>query len=372
MPAMPVKVEPATSRLLDESSTYVATFKSRKSVNLKPQVPGRILSILATSGDKVAKGAALVELDRFKQEAQTANTEAAIDSAIADEAGSAASLKSLAATKLSRLANVKFARAQFTRYQVLNKEGAVSTEAVDDYRNRLAVAEAEVEAIDAQIKAQEAMVNRNNKMVSRARAAMREQVEQQRYFTVRAPFNGTIGDIPVRVGDYVETTTMLTTVDEDFPLELYIAIPMAQAKHLRIGQAAQIIDETGTAVDTGKIFFVSPQVDSRDQSVLAKALFANQSHKFRSGQVVNSRVVWDKVSAVTIPVSAVSRMSGQDFVFVAENDAKGGTHAKQKVVKLGDIQGNDYRVLSGVKNGERVIVSGVQNLADGVPVKPQS
>jgi multidrug efflux pump subunit AcrA (membrane-fusion protein) len=369
---MLVKIEPASAKMLDESSRYVATFKSRKSVNLKPQVPGRILDIGAISGDKVAKGAALIKLDQQKQEALTANSEAAIESAIADTASAEANLKSLTATRLSRLSNVKFGKAQFARYQQLNKEGAVSTESVDDYRNRLSVAEAEVEAIDAQIKAQEAIVARSGKQVSQARAALREQQEQQRYFTVRAPFSGIVGDIPVKVGDYVDPNTVLTTVDEDFPLELYIAVPMTQAKNLKFGQAAQVIDDGGQVVDEGKIFFISPQVDQKDQSVLAKAVFGNQSHKFRSGQIVNARVVWDKVSAITIPVAAVSRMSGQDFVFVAENDAKGATHAKQKVVRLGEIQGNEYRVLSGVESGERVITSGTQNLADGVPVKPQS
>lgn len=368
---MPVQTQTATAKLLDETSSYVGTFKSRKSVNLKAQVPGRILSISATSGDKVVKGAPLVELDRQKQEALTANSEAAIESAIADKASAEANLKSLAANRLSKLANVRFAKTQFARYQQLNKEGAVSTESVDDYRNRLSIAEAEVEAIDAQMKAQEAIVSRSGKQVTQARAGMREQQEQQRYFTVRAPFNGVIGDIPVRVGDYVDTNTMLTTVDEDFPLELYIAIPMAQATKLHIGQSAQVI-QGGQVVDSGKIFFVSPQVDQRDQSVLVKALFDNRTHRFRSGEIVNARVLWEKVSAITIPVAAVSRMSGQDFVFIAENDGKGGTQAKQKVVKLGEIQGNEYRVLSGVQSGERVITSGIQNLADGVPVKPQS
>lgn len=372
MQPMPVKVEPAATKLLDESSSYVATFKSRKSVNLKPQVAGRILNILATSGDKVVKGAPLIALDPRKQEATTANTEAAIESALADKAGAEANLKMMKANRLSKVANVKFAQAQFERYQGLNKEGAVSAENVDDRRNRLSVAEAEVEAIDAQIKAQEALVSRSSKTVAQATAAMQEQQEQKNYFTVCAPFNGVVGDIPVRVGDYVDPNTVLTTVDEDFPLELYIAVPTTQSKNLRIGQAAQIIDDTGAVADQGKIFFVSPQVDQRDQSVLAKAVFDNKTHKFRSGQIVNARVVWDKVNAITVPVAAVSRMSGQDFVFVAEDDAKGSVHAKQKAVKLGEIQGNEYRVLSGVQSGERVITSGIQNLADGVPVKPQS
>ena len=68
-----------------------------------------------------------------------------------------------------------------------------------------------------------------------------------------------------------------------------------------------------------------------------------------------------------IPVTAVSRVSGQYFAFVAEPKDK-GLVARQRPVRLGPILGNDYVVLDGIKPGDRLIVSGAQNLVDGMPV----
>jgi multidrug efflux pump subunit AcrA (membrane-fusion protein) len=69
-----------------------------------------------------------------------------------------------------------------------------------------------------------------------------------------------------------------------------------------------------------------------------------------------------------IPVTAVSRQSGKIFAFIAEADGQ-QTVARQRLITVGDLLGNDYVVLDGIKAGDKVIVSGVQMLADGMPVK---
>jgi len=354
IPAALVKTQPVINRVVAETSTYVATLKSRKSVSLKPQVSGRILRIDVKSGDTVASGAAIVELDRSKQEALVANCAAGIESSLADRKNAEATLKSLKASKLSKISNVRFAETQYERYKKLYADGAVSAESVDQQRNQLNVNQSELDAIEAQIK---------------ARANLREQEEQLKYFTLRAPFAGMIGDVPVKVGDYVDTDTVLTTIDQNRPLELYVSVPIAQAGRLRKGLAVEIIDNDGAPLQEATIAFVSPQVDNKDQSVLAKAEIANADGTFRSGQIVNAKVIWDQVAALMIPVTAVSRYSGRDFVYLAQADASGNLQAKQRAVKLGEIQGNEYRVLSGLSSGETIISSGVQTLADGMPIR---
>ena len=87
-------------------------------------------------------------------------------------------------------------------------------------------------------------------------------------------------------------------------------------------------------------------------------------------QLVRARIVWSTHSGLTIPVIAVSRISGQFFAFVAEQD-NGKTVAHQRPLELGEITGNDYTVLSGLNPGEKVVVAGGQNLADGAPITIQ-
>jgi multidrug efflux pump subunit AcrA (membrane-fusion protein) len=92
----------------------------------------------------------------------------------------------------------------------------------------------------------------------------------------------------------------------------------------------------------------------------------------RVQQYVRARIVWTNEPAISVPVVAVNRISGQYFVFVAEPGQGGALVAKQKPVTVGDLIGDSYIVRSGVKEGEKVIVSNIQKLQDGVPVKPEA
>ena len=116
-----------------------------------------------------------------------------------------------------------------------------------------------------------------------------------------------------------------------------------------------------------RVTFISPQVDNTTQSVLIKAGLEHPRGDARSSQFVRARVIWKAEPGLLIPVTAVSRVSGQYFAFVAEPKDK-GLVARQRPVRLGPILGNDYVVLDGLEPGDRLIVSGAQNLVDGTPV----
>ncbi len=107
------------------------------------------------------------------------------------------------------------------------------------------------------------------------------------------------------------------------------------------------------------------------QGVLVKAPIHGSLDRFRTEQLVKARVIWSTSPAPTVPVLAVTRIGGQPFVYVA-TQVNGSTVAKQRSVTLGDTIGNDYAVKGGLKQGEKVIVSGTQFLIDGTPVQPIS
>src|SRR5258707_1129165 len=201
-----------------------------------------------------------------------------------------------------------------------------------------------------------------------------EQVKQQKvelhYYSVTSPRDGIIGDIPVRVGDRVSVSTLLTTVDEPGALEAYIYVPAERARSLKTGLPVRILDDNNRAGIETHISFVSPQVDTDTQTVLAKAAFENSQAKLRVAQQVTAQITWGIHEGPVIPVLAVLRINGQFFAFVAVNEGK-GTVARQKPLKLGDTVGNDFVVLDGLKPGDHVIVSGTQFLQDGTPVTEQ-
>jgi RND family efflux transporter MFP subunit len=206
--------------------------------------------------------------------------------------------------------------------------------------------------------------------------ALDEQLKEQKvalgYYQVTAPTAGTVGDVPVRVGDRVTSATELTTLDTGGGLELYVHVPVRYADELRPGLAVRVVDDEGERLVETTIDFVSPQVDEATQTVLAKAWLAGLGG-FRTEQQVRARIVWSEKATLAVPVVAVSRVSGRTFAFVVENGEKGAV-ARQRTIELGPIVGNDYVVLNGLAAGDQLIVTGIQKVRDGVPVdaKPQA
>ena len=140
------------------------------------------------------------------------------------------------------------------------------------------------------------------------------QEEQLGYYTVRAPFDGIVGDIPVHVGDYVSpamsSTTMLTTVDQAGDLEAYIYIPTDRSSQARAGLDVELYDTSGKLLEKSKIDFLSPQVDPNLQGILAKAPVHATPEIMRNAQLIKARVIWSTKPMVVVPVLAVTRQAG--------------------------------------------------------------
>lgn len=328
-PALPVKVQIVQAAPLDETTEYVATLKSRDSAVVMPEVEGRITDIYVHSGDHVSAGVPLMQIDPRKQEATVASQEQIRD---------------------AQQANVAWAQQQFDRTNGLYKAGVVSKQDLDQAQTALDNAKAQLQSLDAQVKQQ--------------------QVELH-YYKVVAPRDGIVGDVPVRVGDRVTTSTQLTTVDQPGALEAYVYVPIERSGQLRMNMPVQIVDADGKTLADSRISFISPQVDSTTQSVLVKATISNNRDRLRNAQFIRARVVWQERQAPRVPVLAVSTIGGQYFAFVAESE-NGKIVARQKQLQLGEMIGNDYVVLGGLKAGDKVVVSGTQFLTDGAPVTPQA
>src|SRR5260370_32199689 len=136
---------------------------------------------------------------------------------------------------------------------------------------------------------------------------------------------------------------------------------------MKLGFPVRIRDRNNRAGIEARITFVSPQVETDTQTVLAKATFENAKAKLRIAQQVRTQITWGVHEGPVIPVLAVLRINGQFFAFVAVNEGK-GTVARQKPLKLGDTAGNDFVVLDGLKPGDHLIISGTQFLQAAIPV----
>ncbi len=325
--AMPVQVSSVTLTPVPTSDTYVSTIKSRRSATMQPQVDGNITKIFVKSGDIVKAGQILMQIDPLKQ---------------------AATVQSQQGTQAQKKALYDYNKIEVERQHKLFDAGVVSRDAYDQATQAFENSKADYEANFA-------LTN--------------TQKEQLAYYQIRAPFNGMVGDVPVHLGDYVSSTTLLTTVDEVTDLEAYIYIPTERVSQIRTGLPVEILDSDGNVAAKSTISFLSPQVDNGLQSILAKAEIPRTAQKLRNQQLVKARITWSTAPAPVVPVLAVTRVGGQTFVFIATPKGDGYV-AHQVPVRLGETVGNSYPVLDGLNPGDKVILSGLQFLQDGAPVKP--
>jgi len=324
---MPVQTEIIAAAPVPEYDEYVSTIKSRRSATINPQVDGNLVKINVHSGDRVHAGEILMEIDPAKQEATVSSSHS---------------------TEQQKLAVFEYNQIEVERQRKLFDQGVTSRDAFDQAEQAYKNSQADYES---------------------AVATTQSQKKQLGYYHLAAPFDGIVGDVPVHLGDYVSATTMLTTVDENRDLEAYIYIPTERVTQIRKGLPVVILDNQEHELARTAIDFVSPQVDNGLQGILAKAPVKADLSRIRNLQQIKARVIWTTSSIPVVPVLAVSRLGGQTFVYVATN--QGGKYfARQRPITIGDTVGNNYAVKSGLQNGDKVIVSGIQFLIDGAPVQP--
>jgi RND family efflux transporter MFP subunit len=325
--AMPVQTQIISAAPVPQYDEYVSTIKSRRSATINPQVDGNLVRIYVHSGDRVKTGQIMMEIDPAKQEATVSSSKA---------------------TEQQKLAVFQYNQIEVERQRKLFDQGVTSRDAFDQAEQAYKNSQADYES---------------------AVAATQSQRKQLGYYHIAAPFDGIVGDVPPHLVDYVSPTTLLTTVDENRDLEAYIYIPTERVTQIRRGLSVVILDNQENVLEHTAIDFISPQVDNGLQGILAKAPVHADLGKLRNLQQIKARVVWTTSSIPVVPVLAVIRLGGQTFVYVATS--QGGKYvAKQRPITVGDTVGNDYAVLSGLQNGEKVIVSGTQFLIDGAPVQP--
>lgn len=325
----PTEVQTLTlePRPLPQTTEYVATIRSLRSTTVQPQVEGFVRQIFVQAGDRVTAGRPLIQIDPDKQQATVTASES---------------------QRASREADLAYARQQLSRLEKLYEAGAVSRAELDQAETAYKNAEAQLAAVQSLI---------------------REHEVELQYYRVTAPAAGIIGDIAIRQGDRVTPSTVITTIDQPEGLEAYINVPLERSMDLRPGLTVELLDAGGGVIASTPITFIAPRADDGTQSVLVKATLRQMPRGVRVLQYVRARIVWSREPVLAVPIVAVTRLAGQHFVFVAEARDQGFV-ARQTPVTIAGVVGDDYIVGSGVAAGARVIVSNVQKLGDGAPVKP--
>lgn len=371
-PGTPVKLQNVETSVLEESTDFIGTLEANRRVELKPEIDGRVSQIFVSSGSRVAVGTPIVQLSPEKSQAEVGAAVANVNAARAQRNSAEAEVRALEAERSSAQANVDLQNEQYRRISGLVSQGALARERLDQVTRDRNSALAALKATEERIRAARANFDQANAALQESQSNVTLRSENLKDTKVLSPLAGVVGDIPVKLGTYVKAGDTLTSIIQNDTLELNLPIPSQKTPQLRIGLPVQLLDQNNSPLGTGRISFISPQVQSNTQTILAKASFPNPEGNLRDAQSVKAKVIWERNPGVLVPTAAVTRVAGQPFVYVAQPQEGSKMVAKQKRVELGEIQGSNYQVIEGLKPGEKIIISGIQNLSDGSAIVPES
>jgi membrane fusion protein, multidrug efflux system len=309
--ALPVEVAAARTDTVRDEIAATGQIEAVQSIDLRPEVDGRIVAIPALEGQEVEEGTPLFKVDDAQLKAQVAQLEAQRD-----------------------LAQQALARAKELAQQ--NASSAADLEQ----------AEATARSAQAQYDLQRIRLDRT---------------------TVRAPFGGVVGQRYVSLGDYVTTSTKLASLQTVNPQRAAFQVPERFARMLRPGQKVTFRVAAIAGRDfTGEVDFVDPVVELPGRTILVKARVPNGQRLLQAGMFIEARLVTAvRPKAVVVPEEAIVPAEGSNVVWVV-TDGK----ADRRQVSLGVRTPGLVEVTSGVQAGEQVVVGGLELLAPGAPVRP--
>jgi membrane fusion protein (multidrug efflux system) len=311
-PAMPVEVVAARTDTVVDAILATGQVEALQSIQLRPDVEGRIVQILVREGSEVGRGAPLFKVDDVELKAQVARAQADRD----------------------------LAHQSLARTRALLAQRATSP-------SELERAEATWRSSEAQLALLQVRLDRT---------------------LVRAPFAGVLGQRSVSLGDYVTTDTRLISLATVSPQRAAFQVPERYADLLRVGQRVTFrVAALPGREFIGKVDFVDPTVQLPGRTIMVKAQVPNPKRELQAGMFIEARLATAvRPSAVVIPEDAVIPLQGSTFVWVAER-----AKATRRQVELGVRTPGFVEVKSGVEPGETVVVGGQERLAEGAPVAPR-
>ena len=309
-PAMPVEAAAARADTVVDAILATGQIEAMQSIELRPDIEGRLVQILVREGSPVARGTALFKIDDAELKAQVAQVEAERD----------------------------LARQSLTRTRDLLQQKASS--------------QAELERAEATMRSNEAQLELLKVRLGRT--------------LVRAPFAGVMGQRYVSLGDYVTTTTRLAALQTVSPQRASFQVPERYAEQLEPGQSVTFrVAALPGREFTGRVDFVDPIVQLPGRTIMVKARVPNPRRELQAGMFIEARLATAvRPNAVVIPEDAVLPLQGSNFVWVVA-DGK----ATRRQVELGVRTPGFVEVKSGVENAEQVVVGGQERLGEGAPVQ---
>lgn len=294
---------------LPRSVAAVGSLRSENAVVMRPEVAGRIAAIHFQEGQPVKKGDVVVRLDDSVLRAQLQQAQASLNLAVS----------------------------QNRRSSELSRQGFISQQARDEAASQLQLQQAAV-------------------------ALAKAQLEKT---AIMAPFDGLIGLRNVSVGEYVAPGADLAPLESIDPLQVDFRIPEQYLGQVQVGLKLVLSFDALPGVEReGAVGAVSPAVDVSGRSILLRANVANPDHLLRPGMFARVHLRFNDAQALSVPEAALAPVGQTQYVFRVHDG-----RVERVAVEIGQRQAGRAEITSGLREGDVVVVAGVQKVVDGQPVQ---
>ena len=356
-----VKTEAVRQESVRRTLEVVGTLAAEDQVTVSSEVDGVVRRVLADLGDRVKSGQALVEIDREKLQYNLDQQRAAHARALTKYGASGTDhLPRVEDTPDVRRAAAELAQARqaFERASELHKRQLIAQQMLDDADTALRLKRA---GYDTAL--QEAENLRAD--IDASAAAMKLADRQLRDTSIRAPFDGYIQQRMVSLGELVKAQMPVMTVVRVDPLKLRSEIPERMAPWVKVGQPLTLsVDAFPAKEFTATVSRISPAVTTQTRTFAFEALAPNPEALLKPGTFARVRLETSLVEQVkTIPYAAMQYRYGVYRAFIVEGD-----RLEARELKTGDRVGDRMEILEGVNSGDRVALTDVDTLTDGMKI----
>jgi RND family efflux transporter MFP subunit len=361
--AVPAAVTRATRRDLGSTLTISGAFKPFQDVDVHAKVAGYIRAIYVDVGTHVKTGQTLAVLEVPELAAQLSGTEAAVQTAaeqIRRAQGDLSRAQSSQAAVHSAYARLKQAAD--------SQAGLVAQQEVDDSQAKDLAGAAQVQSAEAELSAAKHQMESEQ-------ANQKEYAALSGYTRITAPFDGVITNRYQDTGALVAagtanstTSTPVVRLAEISVLRLVLPIPESIAGQIHLGQPIKVRVQALNQDFVGKVSRFADELNQQTRTMETEVDFQNKDGKLLPGMFVQAEVSHDeKKNALTVPVESVRQHGDNGAVFVV--DAQ--NTVEEKHVKLGQSDGTRIEIISGLNEGERVIVGHLSEYRTGEKVQPK-
>ncbi|MDH3492766.1 MAG: efflux RND transporter periplasmic adaptor subunit [Acidobacteriota bacterium] len=359
-----VETVTVTKSSIEDFYEATGTVKAKTTTKVSANTMGRIISIPFSEGDRVSRGEVLIKLDNRESMAQMQKAQGGLKEAQAKLVEIEKSAKGAKAGVKTAEANKELAEKTFARYRELHKRGSASANEFDVAQSNLKTAVSELDRAKANVEtilSQKKQVNAN---IERARAEIANTKIYQDYSRIVSPVSGVIVKKFAEVGAIATPGSPLISIEDNSMYLLEAAVEESRSQLIQTGNRVNVrIDALGEGEMTGSVTEILPMADAASRSYTVK-ISLPVNPLLKSGLYGLARFPVSGKEAITVPQTAIIQRGQLTGVVVGKDGI-----AQFRIVTTGKTSEGMVEVLSGISEGDRIVTSDADKLADGVKIK---